>query len=101
MVGMADDLTRFLDLTPDDALRQWQRILGRVAKARQEPFLPVEVLLAYTLFFVLDPHRYGGANIDKVPPEAKALAATLRRTPGSITSKMLMSSACAGSSCLS
>ena len=83
------DLTRFLELTPDEARQQWRRIVQRDTRARQEAFLPVEVLLTYTLFFVLDPHRYGGANIGKVPIEAKSLAATLRRTPGSITSKML------------
>src|SRR5437868_14717443 len=55
----------------------------------QAPFNIVETLLCYGLFYILDPHRYGGANIEKVPPAVKALAAFFRRTPGSITNKML------------
>jgi len=56
---------------------------------RQVPFNRVETLLCYGLFYVLDPHRFGGANIATVPPVVKTLAAFFRRTPGSIISKML------------
>jgi putative restriction endonuclease len=86
---MQDDLARFLDLTPEQARRQWRRIASREPRPRQERFLPVEVQVSYTLFFVLDPHRYGGGNIHTVPQEARLLASALKRTPGSITSKML------------
>jgi putative restriction endonuclease len=41
------------------------------------------------LFYLLNPHRFGGGNIDQVPPEVNTLAATFRRTPGSLTNKML------------
>jgi putative restriction endonuclease len=56
---------------------------------RQAPFNSVETLLCYGLFYILDPHKYGGANIDEVPPIVKTLASFFRRTPGSITNKML------------
>ncbi len=56
---------------------------------RQVAFNIVETLLCYGLFYILDPHRYGGANISTVPSPVKTLAAFFRRTPGSITNKML------------
>src|SRR5229473_668279 len=56
---------------------------------RQVAFNTVETLLCYGLFYILDPHRYGGANIGRVPSIVRALAAFFRRTPGSITNKML------------
>lgn len=83
------ELADYLDLTNAAAEAQWQRVLRRVARPRQEAFLPVEAILCFGLFFLLDPHRFGGANIHKVPAEAQLLARLLRRTPGSLTSKML------------
>jgi len=56
---------------------------------RQVSFNIVETLLCYGLFYLLDPHKYGGANIEKVPPVVRTLANFFRRTPGSITNKML------------
>lgn len=56
---------------------------------RQVPFNDVETLLCYGLFYVLDPHKYGGANIKTVPSVVQTLAMFFRRTPGSITNKML------------
>lgn len=82
-------LSDVLDLRPADARRQWERVLRRQPRPRQEAFLPVELVLTYGLFFVLDPHAYGGRNIDRVPSAAKAIAKLVKRTPGSITSKML------------
>jgi putative restriction endonuclease len=34
---------------------------------RQVSFSIVETLLCYGLFYIFDPYKYGGANIDKVP----------------------------------
>ena len=56
---------------------------------RQVPFTAVETLLCYGLFYLLDPHRYGGGNIDTVPPIVKTLATLFHRSPGSLTNKML------------
>jgi putative restriction endonuclease len=56
---------------------------------RQVPFNPVEKVLCYGLFYLCDPHKYGGANIQTVPESVKQLATFFWRTPGSITSKML------------
>lgn len=83
------ELADYLDLTEHDARAQWQRVLRRTPMPRQEAFLPIEAILCFGLFFLLDPHRYGGANIHQVPAEAHAIARLLCRTPGSLTSKML------------
>src|SRR5690242_10763823 len=56
---------------------------------RQVPFNAVETLLCYGLFSLIDPHHYGGGNIDRIPASARILSIFFRRTPGSITSKML------------
>ena len=83
------ELATYLELSEDDARRQWLQVRARAERKRQEPFLPIEVLLCYALFFVLNPHSYGGSNIDRLPEAVKRLASTLCRTPGSLTSKML------------
>ncbi len=56
---------------------------------RQVPFNFVEKILCYGLFYLCDPHKYGGANIQSVPESVKQLATFFQRTPGSITNKML------------
>ncbi len=56
---------------------------------RQVPFNAVEKVLCCGLFYLCNPHKYGGANIQTVPESVKQLATFFRRTPGSITSKML------------
>jgi len=86
---MADAVDAYLHLTEADARAQWRSIRQRLPAVRQVAFLPVETLLSYGLFYLLNPHRFGGGNIDQVPPPVNALAATFRRTPGSLTNKML------------
>ena len=83
------ELAPFLELTIADAAGQWRRIQQRKPAERQEAFLPVETLLAYGLFFVLRPNRYGGGNIGSAPRPVHQLGATCRRTAGSFTNKML------------
>ena len=81
-----------LDLTSQEILKQLSDISSRQFPEpghRQVPFNIIETLLCYGLFYILDPHHYGGANIDTLPIAAKKLAAFFRRTPGSITNKML------------
>ena len=68
-----------------DIIRRSQPLPGQ----RQVPFNLVEKILCYGLFYLCDPHKYGGANIQSVPGSVKQLAAFFRRTPGSITNKML------------
>ena len=86
---MSMALDAYLDLTADDAVVQWRRVLARRPRARQEPYLPVETLLCFGLFYMVDPHGYGGSNIHEAPAVVHTLAALFQRTPGSITSKML------------
>ncbi|MBM4355683.1 MAG: hypothetical protein FJ109_18155 [Deltaproteobacteria bacterium] len=74
---MTVGLSAFLDLTPEQARAQWTRILRRSqpeAGKRQEPFLPIEVILSYGLFFVMDPHSFGGANMARAPEHVRSLA---------------------------
>jgi len=85
-------LQEYLDLSPHQIRRQLMDILARnlpVPGKRQVPFKAVETLLCYGLFSLVDPHHYGGANINQVPEIVGALATFFRRTPGSITNKML------------
>jgi putative restriction endonuclease len=81
-----------LELSHREILNQLTEISSRQLPEpghRQVAFNAVETLLCYGLFYILDPHRYGGTNIDKVPSIVRTLAAFFRRTPGSITNKML------------
>src|SRR5581483_6423422 len=87
-----DALRSYLELSAQEIRQQLTEITRRHVPEpgrRQVPFNAVETLLCYGLFYLLDPHRYGGGNIEKVPPIVNTLAALFRRTPGSITSKML------------
>jgi putative restriction endonuclease len=82
----------YLELSLQEIRHQLIQIADRQfpeSGRRQIPFNKVETLLCYGLFYLLNPHRYGGGNIDKVPPIVNILAAFFRRTPGSITNKML------------
>jgi putative restriction endonuclease len=82
-------IAAYLEITPDEARRQWRRIIARKPAPRQEDYLSVEVILCYALFWLFDPHSFGGGNIERLPPETQALGATFRRSPGSLASKML------------
>ena len=82
-------LSDYVDLTAEQARSQWGRILRRQRRSRQEPFTPVEAILCYGLFFVVDPHRYGGGRIDQAPQVVHDLARLFVRPSGSITFKML------------
>ncbi len=89
---MVDDVSYHLELSHREIFKQLAEISARQFPEpgrRQVAFNLIETLLCYGLFALLDPHRYGGANIDKVPPIVQTLAAFFRRTPGSITNKML------------
>lgn len=56
---------------------------------RQVPFNMVETLICYGLFYIIDPHHFGGGNITTAPSVVKTLAAFFRRSPSSLLSKML------------
>lgn len=89
---MAHDLKDVLDLTPAAAREQWRAIRARAwpqGGKRQEKFLPVEIILCMGLFDICRPNRYGGGNILSAPAPLRTLADTFKRSPGSLTSKML------------
>ncbi len=78
----------YVDLTDAQARSQWSQIQRRQQRPRQEPYTPVEVILCYGLFRLVDPHDYRGATADLAPEIVHDLARLFKRTPGSITSKM-------------
>lgn len=78
----------YLDLTTSDAAQQWLRVLGRTPKARQEPFLPVETLLAFRCFFVIDHHSFGGSTSQLAPEPIRRLASLFLRSRASVLAKM-------------
>ena len=82
-------LSDYLNLTAEQARSQWGQILQRQPKKRQEPFTPVEVILCYGLFYVVNPYRYGGSSIHRAPPVVHQLAGLFVRPPASITNKMM------------
>ncbi|MGI8755206.1 MAG: HNH endonuclease [Acidimicrobiales bacterium] len=79
----------YLDLTVEQARAQWGQILRRTPRPRQEAFTPVEAVLCYGLFFVVDPHKYGGSSMHRAPAIVHDLAALFVRPPGSVISKMM------------
>lgn len=83
------ELADYLDLSVEQARSQWHQIERRVARPRQEPFTPVEAVLCYALFFVVDPRRYGGSSMHRAPRIVHDLAALFVRPASSITNKML------------
>jgi putative restriction endonuclease len=87
-----NDIHSYLELSQQDFIQLLAEISARTFPPpgrRQVPFNAVETLLCYGLFYIVDPHHYGGANIAQVPAVVKTLSTFFRRTPGSITSKML------------
>ena len=88
-VGGVRTLGDYLDLTVEQARSQWSQILRRQPRPRQEPFTPVEAILCYGLFFVMDPHRYGGGSMHRAPEILHDLAGLFVRPPGSVNNKMM------------
>jgi len=82
-------IKEYVELTAADARSQWGRVLRREPRPRQEAFTPVEVILCYALFFVVDPHRFGGGSMGRAPKVVHELAALFVRPSSSITSKMM------------
>lgn len=82
-------LADYLDLTVEQARSQWGQILRRQPKRRQEHYTPVEAILCYGLFFVMDPHRYGGGSMHRAPEILHVLAQLFVRPPGSLNNKMM------------
>ncbi|MBX3464657.1 MAG: HNH endonuclease [Planctomycetes bacterium] len=88
---MGYELRDYLEIDAETARQQWRAILARDVPIgrRQEAFRPIEVVLCFGLFRIVDPRRFGGSNLHLLPPAVLALARTLRRPPGSLTNKML------------
>jgi putative restriction endonuclease len=82
-------LDQILGLTESASRQQWRRIAAREWQRRQEAYLPTELLLCFSLFRLLNPHAFGGANLHRLPASVRALATALKRPVGSLTNKML------------
>jgi putative restriction endonuclease len=88
----ADALHAYLELSSQQIARHLIESAARQVPPpgrRQVPFTAVQTLLCSGLFYLVDPHRYGGRNMDRVPAVVTALAAFFRRTPASLLNKML------------
>ncbi len=86
------DLRLYYELQKSDVERWLAEILNRAYAPegkRQVVFNPVETLLCYGLFYIIDPHHYGGSNLNQLPDDVPLLASFFKRTASSITSKML------------
>lgn len=81
-------LADYLDLSPSQAVGEWQRILARTPRPRQENFTPVETLLCFGCFYLVDHHRYGGSTAHLAPEPVQTLAQLFVRPPASILAKM-------------
>jgi putative restriction endonuclease len=87
-VPLVAALADYLDLQPDQAVDQWRRILGRSPRPRQEVFAPVETLLAFGCFYLVDHRHYGGSTAHLAPEPVQSLARLFVRPPASILAKM-------------
>jgi putative restriction endonuclease len=87
---VSDLVTLCLNLTDAEARQQWRRIAARQwTERRQEPYLPIELVLCFGFFRLINPHQFGGANRHRLPDAMHTLAATFKRPVGSLTNKML------------
>ncbi len=86
MAGLAD----YLDMTASQARDQYRALLSRqlVSRGKQVTFLPAETLLCLAASFVVDPRRFGGTNIHRVPEPVPELARLFSRSPSSVLEKM-------------
>ena len=86
MAGLAN----YLELSGSQAGEQYRALLSRrpVPGGRQVTFLPAETLLCLAASFVIDPRRFGGTNIGRVPEPVPSLASLFSRSPSSVLEKM-------------
>ena len=68
-----------LNLTDADARHQWRRISARQPQQRQEPYLPIELVLCFGFFRLVNPHQFGGASLHRLPQAMRTLANTFKR----------------------
>lgn len=87
--GVPDLIDLCLNLTEGDARKQWRHIAARQKQRRQEPYVPVELVLCFGFFRQVNPHQFGGANLHRLPDSMHTLADTFKRPVGSLTNKML------------
>jgi putative restriction endonuclease len=85
---VAYSLSDYLDIDREAAVRHWQIIRMRGQQARQEQFRPVEVLLCFALFRLVNPRQYGKSGVHRLPRSVLMLAKTVHRTPSSLLLKM-------------
>ncbi|GEA84466.1 HNH endonuclease [Cellulomonas gelida] len=81
----------YLDLTPEDARRQWLAILDRrpvEQGQRQENFTPVETVLCLAAMYLVDSSRFSNRAAVHAPHPVPELARLFRRPPTSVIAKM-------------
>ena len=81
----------YLDLTLEDARRQWLSILDRRPVdqgKRQENFNPVETILCLAAMYLVDSSRFSNKAAVNAPRPVPELARLFRRPPTSVIAKM-------------
>jgi putative restriction endonuclease len=80
----------YLELSGGQARDQYRALLSRrpATGGRQVTFLPAETLLCLAASFVIDPRRFGGANIHRVSEPVPSLARLFSRSSSSVLEKM-------------
>lgn len=89
--GVAYSESAYVDLTVDDARRQWLDVAARRVLppgVRQVPFVPVETLLCLAAMYVVDHSRFGSGSAGRAPEPVQQLARLFRRPPTSVLAKM-------------
>lgn len=83
-------LADYLELSGGQARDQYRALLSRrpVPGGRQVTFLPAETLLCLAASFVINPRKFGGANVHQVPEPVPSLARLFSRSPSSVLEKM-------------
>jgi putative restriction endonuclease len=82
-------LEDYLDLTVSQARDQYRALVARrPGLGKQVIFSPVETLLCLATSFVVNPRRFGGANLHLVPQPVPELARLFCRSPSSVLEKM-------------
>ncbi len=89
--GVGYSESDYLELTVDDARRQWRDVVARrplPPGVRQVAFVPVETLLCLAAMYVVDHSRFGSGSAGRAPEPVQQLARLFKRPPTSILAKM-------------
>jgi putative restriction endonuclease len=84
------ELADYLEISVSLARDQFRGLRARrpARGRRQVDFLPVETLLCLAASFLVEPRKFGGSTIHRVPEPVPSLARLFCRSPSSVLEKM-------------